>query len=77
MMNNERYPEYIMKYLRLRRGLEEDDTSMDEFFHKRPSSWVFSEILQWKGLLGGWDTAIKGWILDIYGIDLDEFEERK
>ena len=25
----------------------------------------------WNGLLGGWDFTIKGWIKDIYGIDLD------
>ena len=33
---------------------------------------VFSRVLEWNGLLGGWDYQIKGWIKGIYGIDIDE-----
>ena len=39
-------------------------------------SLVFSKVLEWNGLLGGWDYQIKGWIKGIYGIDLDAVEEQ-
>lgn len=35
------------------------------------NSRVFSEVLIWNGLLGGWDSQIKDWVKDIYKIDLD------
>lgn len=75
---NNRYPESIIRFLRLREGLDEDDTHLDEHFQSMSLSHVFSEILEWNGLLGGWDFTIKGWIKDIYGIDLDSVaaEER-
>lgn len=71
-MNVERYPEYILRYLRMRCGMDEADTSRDDYFQSLDHNSVFSEVLQWKGLLGGWDVSIKGWILDIYGVDLDD-----
>lgn len=69
-----KYPEYILQYLRQRWGLKKDDTSKDDIFHDMEPNAVFYEVLQWKGLLGGWDDIIKGWILDIYGVDLDSVE---
>lgn len=76
METNNRYPESIIRFLRLREGLDEDDTHLDEHFQSMSPSHVFSEILEWNGLLGGWDFTIKGWIKDIYGIDLDAVENR-
>ena len=67
-----KYPEYIMKYLRQREDLNESDTSLDDQLNKMSPSNAFSEVLKWNGLLGGWDSQIKCWIQDIYGIDLDE-----
>ena len=67
-----KYPEYIMEYLRMREGLEKEDTSMDEEFNKYDVPLVFSEVCKWKGLLGNWDYIIKKWIKDIYKIDVDE-----
>lgn len=72
-----RYPEYIMRYLRQRRGLPPDDTRDDEWLSKFTPAMAFSEVLEWKGFLGGWDTTIKGWILDIFGVDLDDLEENQ
>lgn len=69
-----KYPEYIMKYLRQRKGLEEDDTSSDDRLNNMSRNEVFKEVLNWNGLLGNWDIDIKAWIKDIYGIDLDEIE---
>lgn len=68
----DRYPEYILRYLRQRKGLEEDDTHLDDKFQSMSPDHVFSEVLEWEGLLGGWDRQIKGWIHDIYGVDIDE-----
>ena len=67
-----RYPENIIKYMRLRAGLDEDDTHLDKLFQSMSPSRVFSKTLEWNGLLGGWDYQIKGWFKGIYGIDIDE-----
>lgn len=72
----ERYPEYIIRYLRQRKGLDVDDTSHDEQLHAMSPSDVFAETLEWNGLLGGWDYQIKDWIKGIYGIDIDEIAEQ-
>ena len=72
MKAKERYPEGIIRYLRQRKGLDADDTHLDEHFQSMSPSHVFSWVLEWNGLLVGWDFTIKGWIKDIYGIDLDE-----
>lgn len=72
----ERYPEYIIRYLRQRKGLDVDDTSHDEQLYAMSPSDVFAETLEWNGLLGGWDSQIKGWIMGIYGIDLDAISEQ-
>lgn len=65
------YPEYIMKILRQRRGLDENDTRLDEEFSLMIPPDVFEEVLEWDGLIGYFYT-IKTWIEDIYGFDIDE-----
>lgn len=74
MENKGRYPEYIIKFLRMRRGLDENDTHLDWRFQEMKPARVFEEVLIWNGLLGGWDSQIKGWIQDIYGVDIDAME---
>lgn len=66
------YPEHILRYLRQRHGLEENDTSMDDRLNAMPSKKAFREVLEWNGMIGGWDSLITGWIKDIYGVDLEE-----
>lgn len=70
------YPEYIMRYLRQRDGLEEDDTSQDVRLNRLTKDDVFSEVIWWHGLIGGWPALIKRWIKDIYGVDLDGGEAK-
>jgi hypothetical protein len=65
------YPEYILRKLRQREGLEEEDTSMDTELKNMSPSVAFNEVCTWEGLCGYGDT-IEGWIADIYGIDLQE-----
>lgn len=63
------YPEYILKYLRLREGMYESDTSLDAHFNAMRKDAVFEEVLRWQGIVG-WGTQIRGWIEGIYGVDL-------
>ena len=64
-----RYPEYIFACLRKRRGLDEKDERIDDLLNKMDPNRVFHEVLIWHGLIG-WDSQIKGWIKDIYKIDI-------
>lgn len=73
----EKYPEYIIKTVRKRFGLEENDTSEDQDILEMSKSQVFSHVVNWNGLLGGYDHTIKSWISDIYGVDLDEDENEE
>lgn len=74
MMKN-KYSEYILKMLRQRRNLEEDDTSKDEELNKMSPSTAFAEVCSWEGL-NSYDHTIKGWIKDIYGFNIDEVESK-
>lgn len=69
-----RYPEYIMEYLRQRNDLDEYDISEDAELNKLEPCRVFSEVCKWNGLTGGYAEEIKGWIKDIYKVDLDEID---
>lgn len=71
-----KYPNYIMEDLRRRCGLGPSNTSRDDCFNSWSKSRVLDEVAAWNGLLGGWGSEIKGWIRAIYGIDLDELEEK-
>lgn len=69
-----RYPEHIMQTLRKRLGLvSRDDTSRDNEINKYTPNEAFEEMCNWEGILG-YANTIKGWIKDIYGIDLDKVE---
>lgn len=66
------YPEYILRCLRQRLGMNPDDTSQDEMFQSMEPKRVFGEVVHWNGLLGGYDRTIIKWIKDIFGVDLHE-----
>lgn len=67
-------PEYIMQKLRQRRGLEPDDTSMDDVLKALPNEKVFDEVLTWEGLIHYGETIL-GWISDIFDVDLWDVPE--
>lgn len=67
---NHNYPESILKILRQRKGLEEDDTSRDEEFNEMSPHAVFEEVLQWEGIDCYYSWYILCKIRDIYGIYL-------
>ena len=67
---NHNYPENILEVLRERNELEEDDTSMDEYFQTISPDEVFDEILEWEGIIG-YTHEILSWIQDIYKVRLN------
>lgn len=71
--SSNKYPEHIMRVLRQRSGLDEFDTSKDIILSEMEPCAVFSEVCNWNGLIN-YDSTIKGWIKDIYGVEL-RFEE--
>lgn len=68
---NQNYPEYILRYLRQRHDMEEDDTSRDDEFQQLSPKEALEECLEWEGIFG-----YTSWILilikDIYKIKLEE-----
>ncbi|PFQ34717.1 hypothetical protein [Bacillus cereus] len=66
------YPLHLIETVRQSLGLQKDDTSMDNTILYMDKSEVFACVVQWNGLLGGYDVTIKDWIKGIYGFDLDE-----
>lgn len=65
------YPENIMRKLRQRLDLEEDDTSRDKEINMYSPNEAFEEVLLWEGFIG-YTEYIKMWIEDIYKVDLNE-----
>lgn len=69
------YPESIMERVRQNLGLEEDDTSEDDFINSLSKNEIFERCCAWEGLLGGWHHILKGWVESIWNVDLDSLEE--
>lgn len=69
-MSNQKYCDYIMKVLRQRLGLDENDTSKDERINEMSESRVFKEMCEWEGLIG-YGSRLLDWVEDIYGIELN------
>lgn len=63
------YPEYILKILRQRHDLEQNDTLHDEQLQRYEPEQVFRIMLEWEGILG-YDTQILSLIYDIFGVNL-------
>ena len=64
-------PNYIMRDLRQRRDLDEDDTSQDKEILKMSGFEFFDEWLKWHGFIGYTRDFIE-MIYVAYGIDLTE-----
>ena len=65
-----KYPEYIMSYVRQNMGLDSDDTSNDDLINSMNRKDIFDRVLNWNGIIG-YAGQIKGWIEEIYGIELE------
>lgn len=68
-----KYPEYIMEFLRQRKGLNEYDISEDKDINTLTANEALDEVCNWNGLIH-YANTIKGWVKDIYKIDLDKIE---
>ena len=66
-----KYPENIMRIVRGSLDLEFDDISRDREIEAMSKQEVFSRVCDWEGLID-YDSTIKSWIKQIYGIDLNK-----
>ncbi len=67
-----RYSNFIMERVRQRLGLEPGDTSRDADINNMTRDSVFVHVLEWEGIIG-YAGTIRGWIKDIYGVDVSTF----
>lgn len=65
-----KYPEYIMSYVRQNMGLDSDDKSKDDLINSMNKKDIFDRVLDWNGIIG-YAGQIKGWVEDVYGIELE------
>lgn len=67
-----KYPEYILKYVRQNLGLDDPtDKIKDDIISNMTKDEVLERVCNWNGLIN-YHNTIKGWIEDIYGIDLTD-----
>ena len=65
-----KYNDTVMKAIRERMGLDENDTSCDEEIMKMNKYDVFREYCLRNGLLGNWHSILLRVVENIYGLDL-------
>lgn len=65
-----KYNDTVMKAIRERMGLDENDTSCDEEIMKMNKYDVFREYCLWNGLMGSWYDTLLGVVENIYGVEL-------
>ena len=63
------YPEYILRKLRQRKGLDPEDHSLDDMLNGLRPSVAFHEVCLWEGFLG-YSAIILHWVQDIFNVDL-------
>ena len=69
--NINKYPDYIMEYVRQNLGIDKHDTSEDKDINEMSKSDIFEKVCNWNNLYW-YSEYIKSWVKDIYGIDLDK-----
>lgn len=74
-MVDEKYFSYIMEAVRQNLGLEADDISMDDEIAEMSKDEILSRVCNWNGLLN-YGCTVREWVVDIWGIDLDDIIER-
>lgn len=66
----EKYNDEIMKAIRQRMGLNENDTSSDKEIMKLDKYDVFRQYCLWNGLMCSWYDTLLGVVENIYGVEL-------
>lgn len=72
--NNNKYSDKIMQILRQIHELNKFDFSEDKELNELLSNEVFKYVVEWNGLLGQYSETIKGWVSEIYGVDLNKIK---
>ena len=67
-----KYNDEIMKAIRQRMGLNENDTSSDEEIMKLDKYDVFRQYCLWNGLMGSCYDTLLSVVENIYGVELKE-----
>lgn len=70
----QKYSSDVIESVRQQLGLEDDDASKDARILNMSKNEIFKHVVNWDGLMGNYDVTIKNWILDVYGVDLDDVE---
>ena len=63
-----KYPEYIMKKVRQRIGVEPNDNSKDEEIEIMSPGEIIDAVLEWEGIIG-YTEFIVDLVFDVYGFD--------
>ncbi len=63
------YKSSIMRILRQRLGIGEDDPSKDAQIRDMGNDEALKHVLEWEGIIG-YEYKIRDWIKDIYGVEL-------
>ena len=64
-----KYPEQILKMVRQRLELAENDRSQDQKINEMSPYEVFDHCLHWEGIIG-YTGTILSWFRDIYNVDI-------
>lgn len=68
--NANKYPDYIMQYVRNSLGLDEYNTERDNEINSMDKEEVLNRVCNWKGLID-YGNTIKNWVEDIYKVSLE------
>jgi hypothetical protein len=71
MANQAKYPDYIMRQVRLNLGLDYTDTSEDAIIAGMGQKEILDRCLKWNGLVGYTESLIEV-VSDVYGVSLEE-----
>lgn len=67
-----KYSDRIMEKVRQKLGLEPGDTLRDKEINEMNRDTIFQYCLEWEGIIG-YDGQIRGWIENIYGVNVSTF----
>ena len=64
-------PKYIVKIVRQRLDLDENNDSRDATIGRMSNDEIFEHLCEWEGLIN-YANKIKTWVKDVYGVELGE-----
>ena len=73
---DDNYPTYMMRIMRQRMGLGDNDNSQDERINAMPPESIVINVTAWYLGDGGWASRIANWIIDAGAKVEDVYEHR-